>query len=309
MSSPTPTTKKHEQAQEAVKREAKKESLKANSRLRTAHINGHIPGYPPGALFVSRADCCMKKVHSTVQGGIHKHAGMAYSICLSGGFIDDEDHGSYFYYTGCGGRSYPGYQQIGDQSWEHSYNRCLKTAYLTKAPIRVIRGHKSHYPPTFGDSTVVRYDGLYRITKIYTESGQAGFTMCKMLFQRLTDQNCPPSTYADAAVDPIDSAWSPPTEISPTPTEAKPRRPRKDRKDNKSTPTEDRPVPDGTTGNRPMGEVKQEMVEGPLPPVARIFDPVLQSRRELVLDKDVAANPPRAYQIQVVQPLGPPGMD
>ncbi|WJX54214.1 RING-type E3 ubiquitin transferase [Trifolium repens] len=75
----------------------------------------------------------------------------AQSVALSGGYIDDEDHGY---------------------------------------PVRVVRSHKekrSSYAPEEG----VRYDGVYRIEKCWRKLGIQGHKVCRYLFVRCDNEAAP----------------------------------------------------------------------------------------------------------------------
>ncbi|CAJ1934050.1 unnamed protein product [Sphenostylis stenocarpa] len=109
----------------------------------------------------------------------------AQSVVLSGGYVDDEDHGEWFLYTGSGDKDLSGNKRTNkshsfDQKFE-KYNRALHVSCLQGYPVRVVRSQKekrSSYAPEIG----VRYDGIYRIEKCWQIAGLQGFKVCRYLF-------------------------------------------------------------------------------------------------------------------------------
>uniref|UniRef100_A0A0D9WBQ9 RING-type E3 ubiquitin transferase n=1 Tax=Leersia perrieri TaxID=77586 RepID=A0A0D9WBQ9_9ORYZ len=119
----------------------------------------------------------------------------AQSVALSGGYVDDEDHGEWFLYTGSGGRDLSGNkrtnkEQSKDQKFE-KLNAALRISCLKGYPVRVVRSHKekrSSYAPESG----VRYDGVYRIEKCWRKiSVQGTFKVCRYLFVRCDNEPAP----------------------------------------------------------------------------------------------------------------------
>ncbi|KAG5228023.1 E3 ubiquitin-protein ligase ORTHRUS [Salix suchowensis] len=116
------------------------------------------------------------------------------SVALSGGYIDDEDHGEWFLYTGSGGRDLSGNKRTNkDQSFDQNFdkmNEALRVSCLKGYPVRVVRSHKekrSSYAPETG----VRYDGVYRIEKCWRKNGIQGFKVCRYLFVRCDNDPAP----------------------------------------------------------------------------------------------------------------------
>ena len=65
---------------------------------------GHITGEPVGKLYADRKELAAAGVHPPHMQGIHGTAREgADSIVVSGGYVDDEDHGDFIVYTGAGG--------------------------------------------------------------------------------------------------------------------------------------------------------------------------------------------------------------
>ncbi|KAM0863741.1 hypothetical protein ACQ4PT_044382 [Festuca glaucescens] len=119
----------------------------------------------------------------------------AQSVALSGGYIDDEDHGEWFLYTGSGGRDLSGNKRTNkDQSSDQKFekmNAALRLSCLKGYPVRVVRSHKekrSSYAPVKG----VRYDGVYRIEKCWRKIGVQGkYKVCRYLFVRCDNEAAP----------------------------------------------------------------------------------------------------------------------
>lgn len=63
-------------------------------------------------------------IHRPPVAGIHGRDNEgAYSIALSGGYEDDEDHGDSFTYTGSGGRDLSGNRRTAEQSSDQLLTR------------------------------------------------------------------------------------------------------------------------------------------------------------------------------------------
>ncbi|XP_015867878.3 E3 ubiquitin-protein ligase ORTHRUS 2 [Ziziphus jujuba] len=148
-----------------------------------------------GECWEDRLECRQWGVHLPHVSGIagqSKHG--AQSVTLSGGYIDDEDHGEWFLYTGSGGRDLSGNKRTNkDQSFDQkfeSYNRSLLVSCMKGYPVRVVRSHKekrSSYAPEKG----LRYDGVYRIEKCWRKVGVQGFRVCRYLFVRCDNEPAP----------------------------------------------------------------------------------------------------------------------
>lgn len=67
----------------------------------------------------------------------------AQSVALSGGYIDDEDHGEWFLYTGSGGRDLSGNKRTNkNQSFDQKFenmNEALRVSCKMGYPVRVVR--------------------------------------------------------------------------------------------------------------------------------------------------------------------------
>jgi E3 ubiquitin-protein ligase UHRF1 len=67
----------------------------------------------------------------------------AQSVALSGGYIDDEDHGEWFLYTGSGGRDLSGNKRTNkNQSFDQQFenmNEALRLSCRKGYPVRVVR--------------------------------------------------------------------------------------------------------------------------------------------------------------------------
>ena len=82
---------------------------------------GEIEGVEVGATLESRRALHDAGIHRPLQAGIAGSASTgAESIVLSGGYVDDEDHGDEVIYTGHGGRDPKSGRQVGDQEFTPS---------------------------------------------------------------------------------------------------------------------------------------------------------------------------------------------
>ena len=154
---------------------------------RAAHLSavsfGHVPGSPPGSHFPDRIALAEAGVHRARRAGIAGRAQEgAESVVLSGGYEDDEDRGDVIIYTGSGGRDRRTGRQAAHQTLTRA-NLALANSLRHGLPVRVVRGaHPDvHDPPEAG----YRYDGLYRVTDYWQETGAAGFTVWRFRLVRL----------------------------------------------------------------------------------------------------------------------------
>ncbi|KAF0704134.1 E3 ubiquitin-protein ligase UHRF1-like, partial [Aphis craccivora] len=164
---------------------------------------GAIPGVEVGTTWLFRVQVSESGVHRPPVGGIHGRDNQgAFSIVLSGGYEDDIDKGDEFMYTGSGGRDLSGNKRTALQSCDQQltrYNRALalncnveindeggaKAVDWKKGkPVRVVRNYKlrkhSKYAPEVGN----RYDGIYKVTKYYPETGKSGFIIWRFVLKR-----------------------------------------------------------------------------------------------------------------------------
>ncbi|XP_057420488.1 E3 ubiquitin-protein ligase ORTHRUS 2-like [Lotus japonicus] len=148
-----------------------------------------------GESWLDRLECRQWGAHFVHVGGIAGQSDRgAQSVVLSGGYVDDQDHGEWFLYTGSGGKDLTGNKRTNknhsfDQKFE-KYNRALQLSCLKGYPVRVVRSHKekrSSYAPEKG----VRYDGIYRIEKCWQIAGVQGFKVCRFLFVRCDNEPAP----------------------------------------------------------------------------------------------------------------------
>jgi len=163
---------------------------------------GELAGNPVGSTYVSRKAAADAGVHRvTVQGISGNREVGAESIVVSGGYEDDEDYGDEIIYTGAGGNDTATGRQIADQSLTQPGNAGLVLSEESAYPVRVIRGYKGD--PEFSPATGYRYDGLYRVTRHWAETGRSGFRIWRFQLVRLSPQeaasytpdvNLPPGT-------------------------------------------------------------------------------------------------------------------
>ncbi|KAG8084671.1 hypothetical protein GUJ93_ZPchr0010g8847 [Zizania palustris] len=149
-----------------------------------------------GEKWEDRLECRQWGAHFPHVAGIAGQSKYgAQSVALSGGYVDDEDHGEWFLYTGSGGRDLSGNKRTNkDQSSDQKFeklNAALRISCLKGYPVRVVRSHKekrSSYAPEDG----VRYDGVYRIEKCWRKIGVQGkFKVCRYLFVRCDNEPAP----------------------------------------------------------------------------------------------------------------------
>ncbi|KAI4308513.1 hypothetical protein L6164_031576 [Bauhinia variegata] len=147
-----------------------------------------------GDTWFHRLDCRQWGVHRPHVAGIAGQSGYgAQSVAISGGYVDDEDHGDWFLYTGSGGKDLSGNRRNRkehsfDQEFESS-NEALRVSCRKGYPVRVIRSskEKSPYAPASG----LRYDGIYRIEKCWRIAGKQGQKVCRYLFVRCDNEPAP----------------------------------------------------------------------------------------------------------------------
>ena len=145
---------------------------------------GAVPGVESGAWFENRAALRAAGVHRPTQAGICGSAETgAESVVLNGGYPDDADGGDVILYTGAGGQDVGG-QHIRDQTLNRT-NLALGTSLRLGLPVRVVRGARLESPhaPEQG----FRYDGLYRVTDFWPETGQDGFRVWLFRLERIRD--------------------------------------------------------------------------------------------------------------------------
>jgi putative restriction endonuclease len=152
-----------------------------------AKFFGTPNGVKVGDLFVDRKHVRDAQVHLPIQSGISgNRAEGADSICMSGGYADDSDHGEYVLYTGHGGRDQTSGKQIADQEATAPGNAGMLTSWVSGLPLRVVRGanHKSPFSPPVG----YQYAGLFLVTEFWTQTGADGFRVLRFRLDRLPEQ-------------------------------------------------------------------------------------------------------------------------
>ncbi|ESQ46164.1 hypothetical protein EUTSA_v10000657mg [Eutrema salsugineum] len=150
-----------------------------------------------GETWEDRQECKQWGAHNPHVSGIAGQSDYgAQSVCLSGGYKDDEDHGEWFLYTGSGGRDLSGNKRTNKkQSFDQEFtkfNEALRLSCKQGYPVRVVRSDKekrSAYAPA---QKGVRYDGVYRIEKCWRKIGiQGSFKVCRYLFVRCDNEPAP----------------------------------------------------------------------------------------------------------------------
>ena len=146
---------------------------------------GEIPGTYPGQTFANRTELMLSRIHRPKRAGIGgTQRDGAESIVLSGGYEDDEDHGAVIVYTGYGGRSVRSGKQVTHQDPTLvRANLALAVSCRRELPVRVVRGAEldSPYAPDEG----YRYDGLYRVTEYWQESGKRGYEVWRFRLEKI----------------------------------------------------------------------------------------------------------------------------
>jgi len=178
---------------------------------------GPIPGVEVGMWWRFRFQASEAGVHSPLVAGIHgKENSGAYSIVFSGSYDEDIDLGLEFYYTASGGKDSSHKCRVGGpQTKDQELKRCNKALALNcyaqfngekganaglewrkGTPVRVLRSgnargaaKKSLYLPKVG----VRYDGIYKVVKYWSQTGDSGFLVWRYLLRR-DDPSPPPWT-------------------------------------------------------------------------------------------------------------------
>ncbi|KAM5549734.1 E3 ubiquitin-protein ligase ORTHRUS 2 [Rosa sericea] len=154
-------------------------------------------GVAVGETWGHRIECRQWGIHRPMVSGISGQCKYgAQSVVLSGGYIDDEDHGEWFIYTGSGGKDLSGNKRTNKQhSKDQTFTKLNQSlswlSCLNGYPVRVVRSHKetrSSYAPT---EVGLRYDGVYRIEKCWRKDGTQGYKVCRYLFVRCDNEPAP----------------------------------------------------------------------------------------------------------------------
>ncbi len=148
---------------------------------------GTPDGIRVGQQFIDRRELHDLHVHRPLQAGISgTRVEGSDSIVVSGGYIDDEDHGNWIIYTGHGGNDANTRRQIGHQSIDAPGNAGLITSRAEGLPVRVIRGRHvgSPYAPPHG----FVYAGLFEVTDYWIRTGRDGFDIVRFKLARLPEQ-------------------------------------------------------------------------------------------------------------------------
>ncbi|KAL3701928.1 hypothetical protein R1sor_019950 [Riccia sorocarpa] len=149
-----------------------------------------------GESWPDRMDCRQWGAHLPHVAGIAGQSTLgSQSVCLSGGYEDDEDHGEWFLYTGSGGRDLSGNKRTNkvqsfDQAFDKS-NEALRVSCREGYPVRVVRSHKEKRSSYAPGEKCVRYDGCYRIEMCWRKKGVQGFKVCRYLFVRCDNEPAP----------------------------------------------------------------------------------------------------------------------
>ena len=152
-----------------------------------ARFFGTPDGVSVGQSFRDRKELQSAWVHRPGQAGISgTKAEGADSIVVSGGYVYDEDHGSYLIYTGHGGNQRRPNKQIADQDPEAPGNAGLITSMVQGLPVRVVRG--AHAGSVFAPRSGYVYSGLYSVTSWWMETGRDGFRIVRFRLDAIDGQ-------------------------------------------------------------------------------------------------------------------------
>ncbi|GAB2455053.1 hypothetical protein GCM10011375_02750 [Hymenobacter qilianensis] len=152
---------------------------------------GAIAGFQEGYEFLNRLELSASGVHRPTRAGIGARSGLgAESIVLAEGYEDDVDLGDVILYTGQGGRSSSSGRQVADQTLTGA-NLELARSQTTGQPVRVVRRMQSA-----GGLFFYRYDGLYRITAHWQETGKSGFSIWRFKLEKLSSTPVLPNSSA-----------------------------------------------------------------------------------------------------------------
>jgi putative restriction endonuclease len=161
---------------------------------------GTPDGVKVGDLFIDRRDLHDRRIHAPLQAGISgSRSEGADSIVVSGGYVDDEDHGDFLIYTGHGGNDANTRRQVEDQSPDASGNAGLITSMVQGFPVRVVRG--PHRGSPYAPPTGYQYAGLFLVVDAWMENGRDRFQIMRFKLDRIPEQAAL-HTNAEPEVDP-----------------------------------------------------------------------------------------------------------
>lgn len=126
-------------------------------------------------------------VHQVLQQGIAGNRSVGcVSICVNGGYADDEDRGDVILYTGEGGNDAKTKLQVADQALSSSGNAALLKSITTGLPVRVLRGSRAF--SEFSPSSGFRYDGLFQVVDHWRTREQNGFWIWQFRLEQMADR-------------------------------------------------------------------------------------------------------------------------
>lgn len=167
------------------------------SRARALSSNGYtfgeLVGHPVGSTYPGRREAMRAGLHDNWVPGISGTPEQgADCIALNRGYVDDEDHGDWILYTGAGGNDPASKRQVADQHITHHHNAALVYSEENGLPVRVLRGYRGEKP--YAPETGYRYDGLYKVTRHWAETGRDGFRIWRFHLVRLSPDEARPWT-------------------------------------------------------------------------------------------------------------------
>jgi hypothetical protein len=135
-----------------------------------------------GLSFGSRSELAASGIHRALQAGIVGTPRLgAESVVVN----DEFDHcfDDCIVFTGHGGRDIWG-RQVADQSFEAPGNAALRTSWLSKRSVRVIRRGGFEEAEKPGAKPGYHYDGDYLVVGAWTETASSGSKVCRFVLMR-----------------------------------------------------------------------------------------------------------------------------
>lgn len=153
--------------------------------MSNSSVFGEIKNNPPGTSYVDREAVRIAGLHRHKQSGISgKYEDGADAIIVSGGYVDDEDHGKRIIYTGHGGQDSKK-RQVEDQTLSGG-NLALVLSEQRGLPVRVIRG--SGGDKVQSPAKGYRYDGLFSVEQHWVENSVDGPLIYRYELKELDSQ-------------------------------------------------------------------------------------------------------------------------
>jgi len=148
----------------------------------------HPPGIKLGDRFSYKAELAVCGIHQALVAGIDfKKGNAATAVVLSGGYADDEDHGSWFIYSGQGYATNMLKAKVKDQKWEGA-NGALRLCKQNQLPVRVVRWLLLNEDTEGVRGKRYVYEGLYHMKEAWSEIREER-TVCMFRFEGLPGEH------------------------------------------------------------------------------------------------------------------------